>query len=232
LSNLITISGVRGFIDENGTAQLNLEDCARGLGFTEIKDGKEYVMWRRVKGYLVSFGTTAEAEFIPENIFYRLAMKAKNETAEKFQALVADEILPAIRKTGTYSAKPACLEDVLIAQLQSMKEIRQQMDKHAEQLQTVNHRIDSLDTCNIAGDLQQRLGSMVKKYARDKGVAYNTAWDYFRTSYNTAFHTNLKVLITNYCNKHGLKSLTMPQYLSIAGKLEDAVRVADKMLNA
>ena len=30
-------------------------------------------------------------------------MKAKNETAEKFQALVADEILPAIRKTGYYS---------------------------------------------------------------------------------------------------------------------------------
>ena len=41
-------------------------------------------------------------EFIPENIFYRLAMKAKNEVAEKFQAKVADEILPAIRKTGAY----------------------------------------------------------------------------------------------------------------------------------
>jgi anti-repressor protein len=40
--------------------------------------------------------------FIPENFFYRLAMKAKNETAEKFQALVADEILPSIRKHGAY----------------------------------------------------------------------------------------------------------------------------------
>jgi hypothetical protein len=29
-------------------------------------------------------------------------MKAKNETAEKFQAKVADEILPSIRKTGGY----------------------------------------------------------------------------------------------------------------------------------
>ncbi len=32
-------------------------------------------------------------------------MKANNTTAEKFQALVADEILPAIRKTGGYSVK-------------------------------------------------------------------------------------------------------------------------------
>ena len=29
-------------------------------------------------------------------------MKAKNEAAEKFQALVADEIIPSIRKTGGY----------------------------------------------------------------------------------------------------------------------------------
>ena len=32
-------------------------------------------------------------------------MKAKNGTAEAFQAKVADEIIPSIRKTGSYSAK-------------------------------------------------------------------------------------------------------------------------------
>lgn len=110
MSDLITISGVRGFIDKNGTAQLNLEDVARGLGFTET--GGAYVRWSRVYQYLkeINFSTSGEGspkkEFIPENIFYRLAMKAKNETAEKFQAIVADEILPAIRKTGTYSVSP------------------------------------------------------------------------------------------------------------------------------
>ena len=41
-------------------------------------------------------------DYIPENIFYRLAMKAKNCAAEEFQAKIADEIIPAIRKTGGY----------------------------------------------------------------------------------------------------------------------------------
>lgn len=41
--------------------------------------------------------------FIPENIFYRLTMKARNEVAEAFQAKVADEILPSIRKHGIYA---------------------------------------------------------------------------------------------------------------------------------
>jgi hypothetical protein len=40
--------------------------------------------------------------FAPENVFYRLAMKAKNETAEKFQAKIADEVIPSIRRHGAY----------------------------------------------------------------------------------------------------------------------------------
>ena len=32
-------------------------------------------------------------------------MKAKNETAEKFQAKAADEIFPAIRKHGFYATE-------------------------------------------------------------------------------------------------------------------------------
>ena len=101
---IINVDGVECY-EKDGTAYLKLETVARGLGFTESKNGKEYVMWRRVDGYLTElcFGTSAERpEFIPENIFYRLAMKAKNEVAEKFQAKVADEIIPSIRKTGGY----------------------------------------------------------------------------------------------------------------------------------
>ena len=89
---------------------------AKGLGFTDSKDGTEYVRWARVDKYLteLNFATSGERpQFIPENIFYRLAMKAKNETAEKFQALVADEIIPSIRKHGAYMT-PETLEQAIL----------------------------------------------------------------------------------------------------------------------
>lgn len=104
MNDIINIGGVDCY-EKDGTAYLKLEAVARGLGFIETKDGKEYVMWRRVDGYLynLGFGTSAERpDFIPENIFYRLAMKAKNEAAEKFQAKIADEVIPSIRKHGAY----------------------------------------------------------------------------------------------------------------------------------
>lgn len=102
----MNISGVDCY-EKDGTAYLNLEAVARGLGFTRIAaSGNEVVRWERVDGYLQELGvpTCGHDDYIPENIFYRLAMKAKNETAERFQALVADEIIPTIRRTGGYVA--------------------------------------------------------------------------------------------------------------------------------
>jgi len=68
----------------------------------------EYVKWRRVNEYLQEFGfspevakTTADGYFIPESAFYLLAMKASNEAAKNFQLLIATEILPTLRATGT-----------------------------------------------------------------------------------------------------------------------------------
>ena len=101
----VLISGVSCY-EQDGTAYLKLEDVARGLGFTQTKNGLEYIRWDRVESYLADFGFPhkwGKDDFIPENVFYRLAMKANNPVAEKFQALVADEIIPSIRKTGSYT---------------------------------------------------------------------------------------------------------------------------------
>lgn len=112
---LVTINGVRGYIDENGSAQLNLEDVSRGLGFIQQKNGVAYVRWERVNGHLndMGFPQLVGKEFVPENVFYRLAMKGENEAAVNFQILVADEILPTIRKTGSYSAVPTTFPEAL-----------------------------------------------------------------------------------------------------------------------
>ena len=95
--------------EKDGIAYLKLESVAKGLGFTTTQTvkGAEYtnIRWNRVDRYLEEFGFATSGkrpDFIPENIFYRLAMKAKNETAERFQAKVADDIIPSIRKHGAH----------------------------------------------------------------------------------------------------------------------------------
>lgn len=119
MNEIMNISGVDCY-EQDGTAYLKLEAVARGLGFTQTqnKNGTEYtsIRWETVFRYLAEIGfpnKLRKDDFIPENIFYRLAMKAKNAAAESFQAKIADEVIPSIRKHGAYMT-PETLEAAIL----------------------------------------------------------------------------------------------------------------------
>ena len=119
MNEIINIQGIECY-EKDGTAYLKLDTVARGLGFiqTQNKNGSEYtsVRWERVEQYLGEMGFPhkwGKDDFIPENVFYRLAMKAKNETAERFQAFIADEVIPSIRRHGVYMT-PETLEAAIL----------------------------------------------------------------------------------------------------------------------
>lgn len=141
MNDILKIANVHGFVQkETGTVYLNAEDVARGFGFTENKHGIEYVRWRTINGYLHGFGFSqdvAKNDFIPENMVYRLGFKANNEVAQRFQAVLADEVLPAIRKHGAYMTdnvlKRALAEPDFLIQLATQLKEEQTARKQAEQ---------------------------------------------------------------------------------------------------
>lgn len=55
------------------------------------------------KRYISSGGQNREVIFINEPSLYRLIIRSKKPEAEKFETWVMEEVLPAIRKTGSYS---------------------------------------------------------------------------------------------------------------------------------
>ena len=134
MNDIMTINGIECY-EQNGTAYLKLETVARGLGFTDNSKGSEYVRWNRVDSYLseIGFATCGERpDFIPENIFYRLAMKAKNEVAEQFQAKIADEVIPSIRKHGAYMT-PETLQAAIMnpdIMIQLCQQLKAEQDKN------------------------------------------------------------------------------------------------------
>lgn len=58
-----------------------------------------------------NLGRKQNANFIPEGDVYRLVVRSKLPTAEKFESWVFDEVLPSIRKTGSYSIKQQPVDD-------------------------------------------------------------------------------------------------------------------------
>lgn len=188
---VMNISGVDCY-EKDGVAYLKLETVARGLGFTRIANsGNEVVRWETVRKYLFDLGMPARwhggekqvgsdglPDFIPENIFYRLAMKAKNETAEKFQALVADDIIPTIRKHGAYMT-PKTIDDLLAnpdliielaTQLKKERSERKRLEEENEiQRQTIEDyqpKVTYYDTI-----LQSKEAITVSQIAADYGMS-------------------------------------------------------------
>ena len=178
--NTKNICGVDCY-EQNGVAYLRLENVARGLGFTRIAaSGNEVIMWSRVEKYLEDLGvhTCAHDDFIPENIFYRLAMKAKNETAEKFQALVADEIIPSIRKNGIY-ATDNVIDEILnnpdfgIELLTKLKQERQARVEAERKNAILTHVNKTYTMTEIAKELNLNYAIQLNKLLADRKIQYN-----------------------------------------------------------
>ena len=125
----------------NGQVMFDAETAAIGLGISQIaKSGNKVVRWERVNKYLgipTSGDAIERGDFITEPQFYKLAIKANNETAERFQAWVTEEVLPSIRKTGGYQAQPALrLPKNNAEMLQVIQSANEEQNKRIDEVET------------------------------------------------------------------------------------------------
>ncbi len=168
---------------------------------------------------------------VSEAGLYSLILRSRKPEAKAFKRWITHEVIPQIRKTGSYSVQPLSQLEILKQSVDMLLEQQQKLAQVEDKLETVNHRINSLDAVNVEGDPQQRLNKMVQKLAYKSGVTYSTAWNQFKDAFNMAYRTNLTARMNNYCQVNNLKKITIPGFLLLFGQIEDGIRVADKLLN-
>ena len=103
-------------IEENGKPLFCGSDVARALGYARPNDAISAHCRCTVKRRIPhpqSPDKEIEISFIPEGDVYRLIVRSKLPSAEKFERWVFDEVLPTIRKHGAYFT-PETLEAALL----------------------------------------------------------------------------------------------------------------------
>lgn len=80
-----------------------------------------------------------KALIIPEPDIYRLVTHSKLPSAEKFERWIFEEVLPTIRKTGSYGVQPIqppamSIEDMIIAQAKLLKELRLKVERQERKI--------------------------------------------------------------------------------------------------
>ena len=225
-------------LKEDGNFYFVASDVAKKLGYVNSSKAVNDHCKGVTKRYTLTKGGNQELNFIPESDVYRLIVHSKLPAAERFEKWVFDEVLPSIRKTGSYNKPMSELEilqhsiNQLVEQERKLKALEAQQGEQVKRLDIIDSRLEVLNGVHIEGTGRDRLNAMVRAYVVKKGISYAEGWKDFKKAYNLAFHTCLGALLTNYTNKNNLKSKpTIPRFLERTNRIDDGLRVAEKMLN-
>lgn len=161
---------------EGDTVLFDVEQVAICLGFTQTKNGKLYVRWETINKYLSKYLSqqVGKGDLIPEPMVYKLAFKANNEIAEQFQDWLAVEVIPQIRKTGSYSIDTSKLSPELqmfnhlfnsIAQTQLKQ---QEQDERLLAIEQNQENIKEIVTLNPT-DWRKKTTTIINKIAIARG---------------------------------------------------------------
>jgi anti-repressor protein len=129
-------------VDKNGEVWFIANDVARALGYLRTADAVR----EHCKGVseipTPTSGGIQRVKIIPESDFYRLVLRSKMPKAEEFQDWVCGEVLPSIRKTGSYSvsAVPQLSDDALI--LAAMTKLQNRVAEQAKKLEVTEQKVE------------------------------------------------------------------------------------------
>ena len=108
MTNLISKAfeghNIRIITDQQGEPWFVAADIAKALGYTDADQAIRRHCKGVTKAPVETTGGIQRVSIIPERDVYRLVMRSKLESAERFEEWVVGEVLPSIRKHGGYLA--------------------------------------------------------------------------------------------------------------------------------
>lgn len=134
-------------------------DVAKALGYAIPHKAVQTHCKGVLKWNIPTSSGNQDVLFITEGDIYRLIMKSKLPSAEKFERWVMDEVLPTIRKTGGYG-KPMTTSEQIQLLAQGNVELNQRVGNVESKIQSLEEDMP-LYGCEI---------EEVQKHVRKKGI--------------------------------------------------------------
>lgn len=111
----------------------------------------------RAAGYSHNQAVT-QYQLIPERDVYRLIMRSKMPEAEKFEDWVVGEVLPSIRKTGSYTANQPVVPQTLPEALRLAADLAEKLQQAEPKIQFADAVNDSIN-CVTFQDFAKAVGT-------------------------------------------------------------------------
>jgi prophage antirepressor-like protein len=137
-------TAIRVITDDNGEPWFVAKDVADLLEYSDT-DKAIRTHCKAAQTYPVEMaGQVRHVKVIPERDLYRLVMRSKMPAAEAFEEWVVGEVLPGIRKTGSYQ-RPMTPGEQLLAQARAVINVERQQAEQQVALERIETRVANVE---------------------------------------------------------------------------------------
>lgn len=113
-----------------------------------------------------SLGRLQDHRVIDEPDLMRLVVNSTLAGAERFERWVFEDVLPSIRKTGSYSMTPRTTGEILMAQAQAFYALEQEQAALKAGMQRIEHQVEELAESRVWDHCPQNCEPITKIEAR------------------------------------------------------------------
>ena len=189
----VTINGEPHFVGKDVAEILEYQNGSRDINrHVDPED--------RIKTMVFDGNQDKETILINESGLYSLILSSKMPKAKKFKRWVTSEVLPEIRKTGSYTKAPKSFKEALYLAYKQQKKI-EELEKtkawignkrEATAMNTASQKSKEVKKLQVALDLEMSYATVkkvekmtgrkynwrnLKKYCQDAGLGWNKAFD-------------------------------------------------------
>jgi anti-repressor protein len=144
-----------------------------------------------------TLGGKQTVSIISEAGLYRMIFQSRKENAEKFKTWVFSEVLPSIRKTGSYS-KPKSQAEMLLGMAQILVDMEQKIQRQDLRLEQIENKVEKKFTQEFEFQLvtPTQIGAMFEPFLsakktnqilRENGFQYTVQGQWVPTSKGKEF---------------------------------------------
>ena len=189
----VTINGEPHFVGKDIAEILEYQNGSRDINrHVDPED--------RIKTMVFDGNQDKETILINESGLYSLILSSKMPKAKKFKRWVTSEVLPEIRKTGSYTKAPKSFKEALFLAYKQQEQIEELErtkawignKRKAQAMNTASQKSKEVKKLQVALDLEMSFATVkkvekmtgrkynwrnLKKYCQDAGLGWNKAFD-------------------------------------------------------
>lgn len=142
--------------DENGNPLFNASDVCKSAGLDNVSqaltrlddDEKREIISNDVAG----IRGKRPIQYVTESGLYSLVLSSRKPEAKRLKKWVTSEVLPSIRKTGSYSAQEMTPAEIILMQAQRLVDQERRVKALEEQTSQQDNRINRVEARQNAQD--------------------------------------------------------------------------------